>query len=74
MLVRNCLCAILFQEASEPFQITPEFQHRYATLILRLDELNQQLKHHIGVVIHHITEVSTFSLNLPTPVVNWEFS
>ncbi len=37
--------------------ITVEFQRKYATLILHLDELNSQLKHHIDIVLLHITDV-----------------
>ncbi|EUB59647.1 hypothetical protein EGR_05546 [Echinococcus granulosus] len=44
------------QVSAESSPVTPEFQHKYATLILHLDELNQELKYHIGIVLHHITE------------------
>nr|CDS15258.1 protein lin 9 [Echinococcus granulosus] len=46
------------QVSAESSPVTPEFQHKYATLILHLDELNQELKYHIGIVLHHITEIA----------------
>nr|CDS30269.1 protein lin 9 [Hymenolepis microstoma] len=45
-----------YQTSENPFQISTEFQQRYATLILHLDELNQKLKPHIQVVVHYISE------------------
>ncbi|KAL5113077.1 hypothetical protein TcWFU_010221 [Taenia crassiceps] len=45
-----------FQASNESSPVTPEFQHKYATLILHLDELNQELKYHINIVLRHITE------------------
>ncbi|VDK38659.1 unnamed protein product [Taenia asiatica] len=47
-----------FQVSVESSPVTPEFQHKYATLILHLDELNQELKYHINIVLRHITEIA----------------
>ncbi|KAM3177864.1 hypothetical protein ACTXT7_003701 [Hymenolepis weldensis] len=54
-----------YQTPENPFQISTEFQQRYATLILHLDELNQKLKPHIQVVVHYISEPQC-------PVYNYE--
>ncbi|VDM21251.1 unnamed protein product [Hydatigera taeniaeformis] len=59
--------AVEFQVPNEPSPVTPEFQHKYATLILHLDELNQELKYHINIVIRHITEVRPL-LKTPPPI------
>ncbi|KAF7231972.1 hypothetical protein EG68_12246 [Paragonimus skrjabini miyazakii] len=37
--------------------ITVQFQHSYATLILYLDKLNQELKHHMDVVLMHVAKM-----------------
>ncbi|KAA3672903.1 protein lin-9 [Paragonimus westermani] len=38
--------------------ITVQFQHSYATLILYLDKLNQELKHHMDVVLMHVAKIA----------------
>uniref|UniRef100_A0A5K3EYV2 DIRP domain-containing protein n=1 Tax=Mesocestoides corti TaxID=53468 RepID=A0A5K3EYV2_MESCO len=47
------------QTSAEESPVTVEFQQKYATLVLHLDELNQQLKYHIGIVLLHITDIAS---------------
>ncbi|CAL8091321.1 unnamed protein product [Calicophoron daubneyi] len=38
--------------------LTVQFQHSYATLILHLDKLNQELKYHMDIVLMHIAALA----------------
>ncbi|CAH8604925.1 unnamed protein product [Dicrocoelium dendriticum] len=38
--------------------ITVQFQHSYATLILHLDKLNQELKYHMDIVLMHVAMIA----------------
>ncbi|KAF6768336.1 hypothetical protein AHF37_03177 [Paragonimus kellicotti] len=44
--------------SENPNNITVQFQHSYATLILYLDKLNQELKHHMDVVLMHVAKIA----------------